>query len=160
MISGADLVWVKGNSIEIIGGTGTAMTRMRLATETAPESYDEDYGEVVSKSEEEYAELALVAKVFWNPDQELVVKEFGGEIEVAAIVHVKADDDVEAGDYLVIDDFWYAVTLVKPAPLGGYRAVAISGDRNLARVGPSLGMDIDGGDAESEYSEEMDGGGA
>lgn len=125
MISAADKAWVKGNSTEIIELTGQSVTRKRLNTGSPPASYDEEYGEVVTKTEETYSDAAVTVKLFWDPSEELLAKEFGGEIEAAAVAHIKADDDVAAGDFLVIDSDWYEVFRVSEAALGGYKAGAL-----------------------------------
>lgn len=159
MMTAEDLEWVRGNSAEIIGGTGAAITRKRLDTTMPPASYNEEYGEVTDKSEETYTELVLTAKVFWDPSEQFLAKEFGGEIEAAAVVHVKIDDDVAAGDFLVIEGTWYEVFKTVIAALHGHKACAVrkAGERGENTV-PGV---IDGGAPDTEfYTGPYDGGGA
>jgi len=126
LISDRDKAAIKQTSADLIAGTGQPMTRFRLLTAEPPESYDPIYGESGDPSEEQYAELELVGKVFWDPQEELLTRDFGGVIEAHADVHVAHDADVLVGDYLDIDNVRYKVNRSVLAPLGGYRALAIS----------------------------------
>ena len=127
MLTDADKAWIKANTEELISGTGELIIRKRLLTTEPPASYDPDYGEVVDKTEEEYADLEFIGKVCWNVTEKLLFKVFGGETVADAIVHVPIADDVLAGDFLVIRDLvpWYEVVKLVEAPLQGFNAAAI-----------------------------------
>lgn len=130
MIDAADKDWVKANTAEIIGLTGETLLRKRLDTsEPLPASHDADYGEVVDTTEEVFTDLELVGKVFWQPSEKMLVTEFGGIIDAAAVVHTAIADDVVVGDFFIIRGAWYEVFEAKEAPLQGFRALAVRPSR-------------------------------
>lgn len=150
MLSAADKAQMAANSVELIGGTGETIVRKRLDTTLPPASYDGDYGEVEVKAEETYLELTLTGKLL-EATEKLLAADFGGQVEADAVVHVGIDDDVAAGDFLVIREQWYEVGTVRESELKSFRACAVR--KTSARegeTGPAPQV-IDGGTPDSEY---------
>ncbi|MCX7731621.1 MAG: hypothetical protein N2248_00425 [candidate division WOR-3 bacterium] len=119
-----DINAIRDASTQIIFATGQLLTRKRLKT-PAPPSFDQDYGEVLNRSEEDFDSIILVGKVFFNPEERLLFSEFGGLIEAAAVVHFPWNADVKIGDFLIIDSNWFIIRQFSTASLRGYLSCAI-----------------------------------
>lgn len=125
MIDAADLSWIAENSVEIIAGTGEALTRRRLVTAPTPAGFDADFGEMADKAAEAFLDVAVTGKVFFQPSEKQWRTEFGAGEWSGAIVHLALTDDVVVGDRLVIRGTEYQVMERSEAALRGYNSFRV-----------------------------------